>query len=391
MTSTAKKAIWIGVGVAALGALAYPKVFGGDEGEGGPGEGPGGRGGRGGDTLTVTVAPVVQELLEDRITTTGALLADEAVEVRAEVAGRITALPFREGGYVRRGQLLAALDTDVLEAEVRAARTRRDLAATQARRQRQLFEIGGLSRAALDEAVAEVGVLDAELARLRAEIERRRIYAPFAGQVGLRGVSVGAYVSPGDPIATLRVTSALKLEFTVPERYLGRVEEGSPVVFTVPGQEGTFRATIYAVEPAVDPATRAFTVRARTGSAGVLRPGAFAEVELVFDAIENAVLVPTVAVVPGADSAQVYVVRAGKAMPQPVGTGVRTADQIQITSGLAVGDTVLTSGMDEVRPGQPVRFTRSGFDPTQARPPAPAEAPGAYRPATRVDSPRPRR
>ena len=362
MTKRKKAALWIGVGVLALALLALPKILGGDEATAGPGGGRGGPGGRGGgDTLLVTAAAVLQEPMEDRIATTGQLLADEEVELRAEVAGRITALRFQEGAFVRRGQLLAVLDTGVLEAQLRAARTRHDLAAVQARRQRELFEIGGLSRQAVDQAEAEVAVLAAEMQQLRAEVERRRIYAPFAGQIGLRSVSVGAYVSPGDPLATLRVASTLKLEFAVPELYVGRVRPGDAVVFSVPGQERTFRAEVYAVEQSVDAGTRAFTVRARTANpGGALSPGAYAEVELVLDRVDDALSVPAGAIVPGVDSAAVFVVEGGTATRRSVLTGIRTADRVQVTGALVAGDTVLTSGVDQVRPGQPVRVSRLG-------------------------------
>lgn len=359
LTTRQKTAVWTSVGLVAVALLLLPRVFGGDGdvAEGRPAGGAGGPGGgRGGDTLAVTVATVEQRLLEDEVSTTGSLLAWESVELRAEVAGRITSLGFSEGSYVRQGQTLAVLDTDVLQAQVQAARTRRDLAAVQARRYRELFEIGGLSRQQLDQAESEVRVLDAEMAQLSAEIRRRRIVAPFSGQVGLRDVSVGAYVSPGDRLATLRITGQLKLEFAVPELYLGRVREGNVVVFTVPGQERTFRATVYAVEQAVDPATRAFTVRARTDNpGGVLSPGAFAEVQLVLDSVEDALVVPASAIVPGVDSAAVFVVQGGVADRRSVLTGIRTADRVQVVGPLADGDTVLTSGVDQVRPGQPVR------------------------------------
>jgi membrane fusion protein, multidrug efflux system len=355
-----KTMIWAGAGVLAAALLVLPKVLGGEE-SGGPGAGgPGGRGGRGGDTLVATATTVLMEPMEDRLATTGQLLSDEEVDVRSEVAGRVVALPFREGGFVRRGQLLAAIDTGVLEAQLRALRTRHDLATVQAARQRQLFEIGGLSRQAVDQAEAEARVLEAEMQGVRAEIQRRRIYAPFAGQVGMRNVSVGAYVSPGDPIATLRAAGTLKLEFTVPERYIGRVRPGDAVIFEVPGQERTFRATVYAVEQAVDAATRAFTVRARTPNpGGTLGPGAYAEVELVLDRVDDAFVVPAGAIVPGPDSSAVFVVERGIASRRPVATGIRTADRVQVIGAVAAGDTVLTSGVDQVRPGQPVRIARA--------------------------------
>ena len=360
---TQKIGLWIGVVVLAAALLFVPWWLGGDA-EAEAADGPP----RGGDTLSVTVAPVVQELLEDRVTTTGSLLAWEAVDLRAEVAGRVTALNFSEGTFVREGQTLVSLDTEVLQAQIEGAETRRDLARVQAQRRRELFEIGGLSRQALDEAESAARVLDAELSQLAAEVRRRRIVAPFSGQIGLRDVSTGAYVSPGDRIATLRITSQLRLEFTVPERYLGQVREGEPVRYRVPGQEDDFVATIYATEPAVDPATRAFTVRARARNpSGVLQPGGFAEVELVLDAVPDALLIPTASVITGADSTTVFVLQNGTAVPRAVETGVRTADRIQVTRGLDADDIVLTSGLNQVRPGHAVR-TGGAFDPTRVRP-----------------------
>lgn len=377
LTRSNKIALWAGVVVAAAALLIVPRVFGGDaEAEPAGGGGPGGS-----DTLAVTVSPVSQELLEDRISTTGTLLPWEAVDVRAEVAGRVVGINFSEGTFVRQGQTLVSLDSDVLRAQIEGARARRDLAGVQAGRFRELFEIGGLSRQELDQAESESRVLDAELAQLAAEVRRRQVIAPFSGEIGLRQVSTGAYVAPGDPIATLRVTSQLRLEFTVPERYLGQIREGEPVRFSVPGQEDDFVATIYAIEPNVDAATRAFTVRARVRNpGGTLTPGTFAEVALVLDEIPQALLVPTASVVTGADSTTVYVVRGGAAVPRAVTTGVRTADRIQITSGLSADDVVLTSGLEQVRPGQAVR-TGGAFDPTRVSPSRSGPQGREYQPA----------
>ncbi len=370
-----KTLLWTGVGLVAVALLLVPRWGGDAEAE------PSAEGPRGGDTLSVTVAPVARELLEDRVTTTGTLLPWEAVDVRAEVAGRVVAINFQEGTSVGQGQTLVSLDTDVLRAQIEGARARRDLAGVQAGRYRELFEIGGLSRQELDQAESESRVLDAELAQLAAEVRRRQIVAPFAGEIGLRQVSVGAYVAPGDPIATLRVTGQLRLEFTVPERYLGQIQEGETVRFSVPGQDDDFAATVYATEPNVDAATRAFTVRARVRNpGGVLVPGAFAEVALVLDEVPDALLIPTAAVITGADSTTVFVVQDGTAVPRAVTTGVRTADRVQVTSGLSAGDVVLTSGLNQVRPGQAVR-TGGAFDPTRVRPAAAPDRGRAYQPA----------
>ena len=373
-----KGLLWGGVALAAVLLLVGPRLVARSD-EAGAHEGAGGGPGRGQDTLVVTVARAEQELLEDAVSTTGTLLPWEAVELRAEVAGRITSLRFAEGARVGAGQTLATLDTDVLAAERAAAQSRRDLAAVQARRRRELYGIGGLARQEVDQAESEVRVLDAELARINAEAARRRIVAPFAGTVGLRAVSVGAYVAPGDRLATLRVTDPLRLEFAVPERFLGRVSPGDVVRFTVAGRADSYAATVYAAEPAVDEATRTFTVRARVRNAGgALQAGGFAEVELVVDEVENALLVPTSAVTPSADSTTVWTVVDGTAVPRRVTTGARTADRIQITSGLAPDAVVLTSGTDTVRPGQAVR-TGGAFDPTRVAPRARADDAPEYR------------
>ena len=140
-------------------------------------------------------------------------------------------------------------------------------------------------------------------------------------------------------------------------------------------------ATVYATEPNVDAATRAFTVRARVRNpGGVLVPGAFAQVALVLDEIPEALLVPTASLITGADSTTVFVVRDGTAVPRAVTTGVRTADRIQVTSGLTSDDVVLTSGLNQVRPGQAIR-TGGAFDPTQVRPTSTAPEGRAYQTA----------
>ncbi len=364
MASRRKVVIWSSVALAAVVLLALPKLMEKDEGPGAGAPGgarPGGGGGRGGGPLVATVGLVAQQPLSDILSATGTLLAWESVDVSAEVAGRIVALGFQEGAYVRQGQTLASLNTDVLQAELRAAETRYRLAAVQAQRQRQLFEIGGLARAALDQAESEASVLGAQMAETRAEIGRRRITAPFSGKVGLRAVSVGAYVSPGTRIATLNVTSPLKLEFTVPEAYATQVRVGAPVEFTVPGESGVYTGAVYAVEPGISQSTRALTVRARVGNAGdVLTPGAYAEVRLVLTEVPDALVVPTAALLPGVDSAAVFVVQGGKAVRRAVRTGIRTPDRVQVLGRVAPGDTVLTSGIDQVRPGQSIKVAGAG-------------------------------
>jgi len=358
-----KPLAWTLAALVVVGLIVWPKLRS-DEGEGG-GNGPragapGGRGGPGGGRpLTATYALVETQTLGDTLTATGTLVAWEEVDVNAEVAGRIVALNLPEGAFVRQGQTLATLDTRVLAAQTEALQAQLDLARVQAERLRQLFAIGGLSQQALDEAESRVRVLEAQVAQQRAEAARRNVVAPFAGRLGFRAVSVGAYVSPGQKLTTLRVTNPLRLEFAVPERYAGQIANGTTVAFAVPGREAQALGTVYATDASVDASTRTFLVRARVGNPDSdLQPGAFAEVKLAVDRREGVQVVPAVAVVPGLDSAAVFVVRGGKAQRVSVLTGLRTRDAVQIAGAVQPGDTVLTSGMDEARPGQAVTLAR---------------------------------
>ena len=360
-----------------------PKDEPGGGANGGRSGAPAGRGGPGGAAgggrgLTASYALVAEQTLEDSVTATGTLVAWEEVDVNAEVAGRIVALDLPEGAFVRQGQTLATLDTRVLAAQTDALQAQLDLARVQAGRLRQLFAIGGLSEQALDEATSRVRVLEAQVAQQRAEAARRRIVAPFSGRLGFRAVSVGAYVTPGQRLTTLRVTNPLRLEFAVPERYAGKVRAGATVEFRIPGDDLPVLGSVYATEPSIDAATRTFLVRARVGNPGDrLQPGAFAEVRLSVDRREGALVVPTVALVPGLDSAAVFVVKNGAARRMPVRVGLRTRDAVQVSGGVAAGDTVLTSGFDEVRPGASVRLVSPDGTPTGAS----GGAPGAARPA----------
>lgn len=362
--SKIKPLAWTLAALVVVGLIIWPKLRN-DEGEGG-GNGPragapgGGRGGPGGGRpLTATYALVETQTLGDTLTATGTLVAWEEVDVNAEVAGRIVALNLPEGAFVRQGQTLATLDTRVLAAQTEALQAQLDLARVQAERLRQLFAIGGLSQQALDEAESRVRVLEAQVAQQRAEAARRNVVAPFAGRLGFRAVSVGAYVSPGQKLTTLRVTNPLRLEFAVPERYAGQIRPGTAVSFAVPGRDAPVLGSVYAIDPAVEASTRTFLVRARVGNPdGDLQPGAFAEVQLPVDRRDGVKVVPAVAVVPGLDSAAVFVVRGGKARRVAVWTGLRTRDAVEVAGAVQAGDTVLTSGMDEARPGQSITLAR---------------------------------
>jgi membrane fusion protein, multidrug efflux system len=385
-----KRLLWGAVALVVIGLLAWPKLRGSD-GPGGAsaapaGGGPGGGGG--GRALPVSAYVVEPVSMSDRIRATGSLLADEQVDLSAEVSGRVTRINFREGSRVQRGQLLLQINDAELQAQRQRLRYRIELAETREQRQRRLLEIGGASQDEYDGAAGELNVLRAELALTDAQIARTRLHAPFSGVIGLRQVSEGAYVSPQTRIATLQALSPMKVEFAVPERYTGRIRIGSVVTFGVAGSPGTYRGEVYAVEPRVDRDTRQLLVRARVPNPeGTLLPGAFADVELVVEEQPNALPVPAMAIVPELGGTRVWTVRDGRANPVAVEIGMRTDEAVQVLSGLVPGDTVLVTGLQTVRPGQAVRVQEltalSGRAAGASAPPAATSADLAAVPADR--------
>lgn len=345
-----KRTLYGLIALVVLGLLAWPKLRPSDS--AGAAAGPRG----GGGALQATAYVAETRPMRDRIRATGSLRADESVDLSAETSGRVTRIFFQEGSRVRRGQLLVKINDAELRAQRARLLTRIELAETREERQRRLLEIGGASQDEYDGVLGELNVLRSEAALLDAQIAKTEVRAPFDGVIGLRYVSEGAYVAPQSQIASLQAIDPMKVEFAVPERYAGRVRSGDDVLFTVAGAEGTFRGEVYAVEPRVDVGTRTLQIRARVpNSDGRLLPGAFADLELIVAEIPDALPVPAIAVISELGGKRVWVIEDGQAAPRAVETGIRTESVVQITDGLAPGDTVLTSGLQTVRAGQPVR------------------------------------
>ena len=309
----------------------------------------------GGNAMPVYTAKVAPRLLQERVTATGSVTADESVDLVSEIAGKVVKLGFEEGAPVKRGDVLVQLDDAELSAQLARAESRLELAKAQAERQRQLVTAGGTSQADLDAAESEVSVLRAEVELARAQLAKTRIAAPFDGVAGLRYVSVGANITPNTRIATLQKLDTIKVEFSIAERHLGRVQPEAEVTIRLTGLDEPFRGKLYATEPRIDAGTRTLRLRARAENpGGRALPGGFATVELPLREIPNALMVPADAIIPGLNEQQVYVIENGRAQPRKVQTGLRLAREVQIISGLEPNATVITSGQLQLRPGMPV-------------------------------------
>ncbi|MBZ0115062.1 MAG: efflux RND transporter periplasmic adaptor subunit [Thermoanaerobaculia bacterium] len=312
--------------------------------------------------LVVDVLRLVPRAAAERLSTTGTLRANEQVELVAEISGKLEEVLFREGTPVAKDSVLVQIDRRRVAAERERAVHRLRLAELIERRQQELLHDGLTSQSDYDSALSEANVLRAELLLAEAQLEKSEVRAPFSGTIGLRSVSPGAFLSAGDIIATLQDLDPIKLDFALPEAYSEAVKMGDVVSFRVRGVEAEQTAQIYAIEPAVDQATRSVFYRARTNNpSGRLVPGAFADVEVAVRAVPAALLVPNVAVIPELGGKKVFVVRDGKAVPLAIETGIRLPDVIEVTSGLKAGDVVIVSAIERLRSGLEVE-AREGND-----------------------------
>ena len=353
MSKLVKRILIGGIAVVVIAALAYPKLDFSSEGGAQAAASAGGT-----EALPVQGYIVQQTQLLDRVVATGSLRANESVDLAAETSGKITHILFAEGRRVSQGDLLVKINDAELVAHRERTNYRLKLAEQQVARQQALLEKGGVSQEEFDQTVNELNVLRAELNLNDAQIAKTEVRAPFDAVVGLRRVSEGTFVSPQTTIATLQDVSPMKVDFSLPEKYAGLVGRGSTIRFTVEGSDRVYTGEVYAVEPRIDPETRTVQVRATSPNGdGSLFAGAFADIELVLNEYENALAVPAVALVSELRGKKVYVVKNGRVDTRMVETGIRTDSSVQILSGLSVQDTVLTSGLQLVRPGMPVNVT----------------------------------
>ncbi len=308
----------------------------------------------------IVVAAHVAEstVLSDNISVSGTIIADEEVALVSEVPGKISSIDFQEGQYVSAGTPLVHLDDAELQAELTKARLRRDLAEINEKRLKGLLNEKAIPQSDYDVALNEYNLAKADISLLETRIAKMIVRAPFSGVIGLRQVSKGAYITSGTPIATLRNIDPLKIEFSIPEKYVTSLSRGTNLGFTVDGDTKEYTGTVYAIEPKIDESTRTIKGRATAKNPnGRIKPGAFANVSFPLKTVDNALMIPTQAIIPVLDGKQVYLFRNGKAIARPVITGTRTEETIQIVEGVEPGDTVIISGLLQIRDGADVAIS----------------------------------
>jgi membrane fusion protein (multidrug efflux system) len=303
----------------------------------------------------VMVRVVKPEILQELIKTSGTLLADEEVELTFEGLGKIEAFYFVEGNHVKKGQLLAKLNDDDLQAQLTKLNLQNKLLQERVDRQKILLAREAISQESYDQLMTDLQSNEAEISLIGVGIDKTEIRAPFDGIIGLRHISEGAYVSPEMQIAKLSKIQPLKIEFSIPERYAGIVRVGNELTFQVENTVEKYSAKVYAIEPDINPGTRTLMLRAMYPNSNArLQPGRFVSVQLVIREKKDALQVPTESIIPESGNEKVFLVKKGKALAVDVKTGLRTPESIEITSGIQSGDSIVISGIMQLRTDMPV-------------------------------------
>jgi membrane fusion protein (multidrug efflux system) len=311
------------------------------------------------EAVNVTGFVARYELVRDTLSASGTVLAAEEVDLHPEISGKLTAIKFKEGSYVRKGMLLAKLNDADLQAQMRKLQLQVRLASEKMNRLKSLLDIDGVSQQEYDESSNLIQTLQADMDYVRAQIAKTEIYAPFSGRIGLRQVSAGSYVTPANSIARLQQTDQLKIEFTLPEKYASLISVGDLVNVYVTNQRASVKARVYAIEPGIQQETRSVTVRAIfVNTSNQVYPGAFARVELFSGKDREAMMIPTEAILPQLKGKRVFVSKSGLAIPLDVETGLRNDARIEIVSGLSEGDTILTTGIMSLKPESKVTIVK---------------------------------
>lgn len=302
--------------------------------------------------IFVSYASQVNETLE----AAGTLLANEQVLLYSELTGRITQLSYDEGSYVRKGTLLVKMFDDDLQAQLIKLRTEERILNDQEKRQSSLLAIQGISQTDYDLALNQLNNNRAEQEIVKAQIRKTEVRAPFDGILGMRNVSQGAMLSQNELIGSIVDASKIKLEFSVPEHYQQAIKKGMKVKFSTKGIADTLDAIVYAVEPSIHAESRNLRARAIFDNDNFkIVPGTFANVYLHLKSRNESIMIPSQGVIPEARSLKVIVIKNNKADIRTVRSGFRDRERVEILEGLNAGDTIVISGLMQIKQGMELR------------------------------------
>ncbi|MBS1778392.1 MAG: efflux RND transporter periplasmic adaptor subunit [Bacteroidetes bacterium] len=309
--------------------------------------------------LNVEAYVVQPQSFSSQYAASGSLLPNEQIDIHPEISGRVTSINFKEGSKVHKGQLLVQLYDQEIVAQLQKLRSQKRLQQGIIKRQKELVDIGGISKQDYETSETQLKSIDADIAAAEAQLRSTKIIAPFDGTIGIRNISVGAIVSPTTLITTLQQTHILKMDFSVPEQYVKALFVNKEVFFSVTGSLDTLSGKVTALDPGADATTRTVRVRAAVDNTpGKLVAGAFADVIIPLQSQNNAILIPSQAVIPTTRDKKVALSKNGKVAMVTVKLGQRTNDKVEVLSGIQAGDTILTTGLMQAKPGMDVKVKK---------------------------------
>jgi membrane fusion protein (multidrug efflux system) len=342
-----RAALLVAAAVAALAAIGFARAW-----VRRPPAGPG----AGGAPLPVVVAEARLEELVDRIEAIGTARSNESVVITAKVTESVRRIDFEEGAEVEEGHILVELTGAEEAAQLAEARSQLEEAARNHQRVATLHAQGSAPTSQLESASSARDAARARVEAIEARLADRLVRAPFRGVLGLRAVSPGTLVRPGDRITTLDDVSSIKLDFAVPETFLAALAPGLEISARSPAYPGRrFHGVVETIDTQVDPVTRAVTVRGvLPNDERLLRPGMLLTVDLIRER-RQALVVPEAALVPERDLQTVFAVDAeGVVARRTVEIGRRSAGRVEVRAGLAPGERVVVEGVSRVRDGSRV-------------------------------------
>lgn len=308
--------------------------------------------------IAVTAIAVKQTEIQQLLEAVGEARANESTTITANVSDHVKAIDFEDGDLVKKGQVLVELDNRQEQAELREAKARLADARQQYKRAASLLKKKFISEQEHDQLLAQVKSTEAQVHAIEARIADRVIRAPFTGVAGFREVSLGALVEPGTEITRLDEINPIKVDFNLPERYLAEVKAGQVIQarsVAYPGQ--VFPGKVVAVNPRVDPVSRAITLRALIDNASMkLKPGMFLDISLLLPG-QTGMLIPETAVMQKQDKKFVYVIGPDQRVSQrEITTGGRQGSAINVLSGLKPAERIVVMGAFKLAPGMQVKL-----------------------------------
>lgn len=313
---------------------------------------------KGGNQIATSVNIFVthKQKFSEEILSTGTALANEEASLMPEVAGKVVKLYFSEGTFVKKNALLVKINDADLKAQLDKVELQIKLSEQMEDRQKKLLDINGVSQEGYDVASNQVRTLKSDRDYLNAQIHKTEIRAPFDGVIGLRNISEGSYVTPATVVAAIQQLTPIKIDFSVPEKYASIIRKGDVLNVHSEGVETAFKAKVFAIEPKIDLATRSLKIRALCyDHQNKLLPGAFVKVDMMKEST-NSILIPTEALIPELKGYKVFFYRNGKAVSGSVSASTRTDKLVLITKGIEEGDTIITSGIMQLRNDSPVKI-----------------------------------